>query len=153
MAISSDRWKEISHSRFPWERDALDFIRQRLPDCDPYRAWSNFEFIALDGSVNEVDLLVFTPYGLFLIEIKSTPGRLFGDAGTWIWSAEGDYVWQWSGHDDVPVTVKFREDSSSPTFGGSSMPIYVFVFSGIAVFIILAGLIIYRRRKKRASTH
>jgi len=92
MAISSDRWKEISTSRFPWERDALDFIRQGLPDCDPYRAWSNFEFIASDGSINEVDLLVFTPHGLFLVEIKSNPGRLLGDAGTWTWENEGKLV-------------------------------------------------------------
>jgi hypothetical protein len=45
MAILSDRWKEISPSQFPWERDALDFIRQGLPDCDPYRVWSNFELL------------------------------------------------------------------------------------------------------------
>ena len=51
--------------------------------------WSNFEFIADDGSINEVDLLVFSPAGFFLIEIKSRPGRLFGDAGTWQWETEG----------------------------------------------------------------
>ncbi|MEZ6051270.1 MAG: NERD domain-containing protein [Planctomycetaceae bacterium] len=60
-----------------------------LPSHDPYRAWANFEFIADDGSINEVDLLVFTPQGFFLIEIKSRPGRLFGDAGTWTWGADG----------------------------------------------------------------
>ena len=47
------------------------------------------EFIADDGSINEVDLLIFTPQGFFLVEIKSRPGRLFGDAGTWTWNTEG----------------------------------------------------------------
>ncbi|MHC4880907.1 MAG: BREX system serine/threonine kinase PglW, partial [Planctomycetota bacterium] len=42
-----------------------------------------------DGSINEVDLLVFTPQGFFLIEIKSRPGRVRGDAGTWTWETEG----------------------------------------------------------------
>ena len=56
-------WNTISESRFPWERDALDFVRQRFPDREPYRAWSNFEFIADDGSVNEVDLFVLAPDG------------------------------------------------------------------------------------------
>ena len=56
-------------------------MRKRFPGHDPYRAWANFEFIADDGSVNEVDLLVFSPQGFFLIEIKSRPGRLLGDAG------------------------------------------------------------------------
>ncbi|MHC4176995.1 MAG: BREX system serine/threonine kinase PglW, partial [Planctomycetota bacterium] len=78
-------WITVAESRYPWERDALEFVRRRFPSHEPYRAWSNFEFIADDGSVNEVDLLVFTPQGFFLIEIKSRPGRLSGDAGTWTW--------------------------------------------------------------------
>ncbi len=82
-------WTIVAESQYPWERDALDFIRQRFPSHEPYRAWSNFEFIADDGSINEVDLLLFTPVGFFLIEIKSRPGRLFGDAGTWTWEHEG----------------------------------------------------------------
>jgi nuclease-like protein len=80
MYPNSDRWKEITPSEFPWEREALAYIRERLPDQEPYRAWSNFEFIADDGSINEVDLLVLTPKGFFLIEIKSRPGVLRGDS-------------------------------------------------------------------------
>lgn len=44
--------------------------------------WANFEFI-LDGVASEVDVLLAVPKGLFLVEIKSWPGRLEGDAGTW----------------------------------------------------------------------
>ncbi|MCO6436553.1 MAG: BREX system serine/threonine kinase PglW [Phycisphaerae bacterium] len=87
--MSTTRWKTIARSEFPWEQEALDFVRARLPDHEPYRAWSNFEFIADDGSINEVDLLVFTPVGFFLVEIKSNPGKLSGDAHTWTWSHEG----------------------------------------------------------------
>ena len=82
-------WNAYADSSFPWERDALDFVRERFPDHEPWRAWSLFEFIGLDGSVNEVDLLVFAPYGFFLVEIKSRPGRVTGDAGTWTWETEG----------------------------------------------------------------
>ena len=89
MPLSADRWKEVSPSQFAWEREALDFIRQGLPDCEPYRAWSNFEFVADDGSINKVDVLVFTPQGFFLVEIKSRPGVLAGDAQTWLWTHEG----------------------------------------------------------------
>ncbi len=88
MAKASN-WTTVAESKFPWERDALDFLRGRFPSHDPYRAWANFEFIADDGSINEVDLLLFTPQGFFLIEIKSRPGRLFGDAGTWTWETDG----------------------------------------------------------------
>lgn len=85
----SSNWNTVTESQYPWEQEALAFVRERFPAHEPYRAWSNFEFIADDGSINEVDLLVFTPQGFFLIEIKSRRGRLFGDAGTWTWKHEG----------------------------------------------------------------
>ena len=83
MDPTSPRWQEITPSEFRWEREALVFVRDGLPDHEPYRAWSNFEFIADDGSINEVDLLVLTPKGFFLVEIKSAPGIVEGDQGTW----------------------------------------------------------------------
>lgn len=89
MTMSADRWKEISPSAFPWEREALDFLRAGLPDHEPYRAWVLFEFVADDGSVNEVDALILTPKGFFLVEIKSRPGVVTGDAGTWTWTDDG----------------------------------------------------------------
>ena len=79
----------LSRSRFPWEQEALDFIYERFPAQDNYRAWANFEFIADDGSINEIDLLVACPQGIFLIEIKSKPGTLRGDALSWTWEHEG----------------------------------------------------------------
>jgi serine/threonine protein kinase len=75
-------WIQVTPSEFSWERDALAFLKRNLPDYEPYRAWANFEFI-LDGSIGEVDTLVVGPKGVFLIEIKSWPGELRGDAGTW----------------------------------------------------------------------
>src|SRR6266705_1320797 len=88
----ASNWIAVTESKYPWERDALEFVRERFPKHEPYRAWSNFEFIADDGSINEVDLLVFTPQGFFLIEIKSRPGRLTGDAGTWTWEVDGRQI-------------------------------------------------------------
>lgn len=82
-------WKQITPSDFSWEREALAYLKDKLPDHEPYRAWANFEFIAQDGSINEVDLLVLTPKGLFLVEIKSHPGEISGDAGSWVWTHDG----------------------------------------------------------------
>ena len=70
-------WVQVTPSEFSWERDALAFLKQHLPDHEPYRAWANFEFV-LDGSIGEVDVLVVSPKGVFLIEIKSWPGELRG---------------------------------------------------------------------------
>jgi hypothetical protein len=40
----------------------------------------------------EVDLLLLTPMGLFLVEVKSRPGRVRGDPGTWTWETDGQLV-------------------------------------------------------------
>ena len=88
MDAASPRWREITVSEYPWERDALAFVRGRLPDIEPYQVWTNFEFIADDGSINEVDLLALTPKGFFLVEIKSAPGVVEGDSGAWTWRRE-----------------------------------------------------------------
>ena len=104
MAITSTRWKTITQSQYSWEREALEFIKERLPDREPYRAWANFEFIADDGSINEVDLLVLTPQGFFMVEIKSRPGTLTGDSGTWRWENEGRYF-----TDDNPLILTNRK--------------------------------------------
>lgn len=77
-----NNWVQVTPSEFPWEREALAFLKDRLPDHEPYRAWANFEFIS-DGTIGEVDVLVVSPKGLFLVEIKSWPGVVRGDAGTW----------------------------------------------------------------------
>ncbi|MHB1769187.1 MAG: NERD domain-containing protein, partial [Phycisphaerae bacterium] len=87
--VTSSNWNTVTASQFSWEIEALDYIRKNFPTYEPYRAWANFEFIADDGSLNEVDLLVFSPVGFFLIEIKSNPGILTGDQQTWIWKYEG----------------------------------------------------------------
>ncbi len=87
--MSPQRWKSITPSQSAWESEALDYLRAGLPDHDPYLAWSNFEFLADDGTINEVDALVLTPMGFFLIEIKSRPGILNGDAHTWTWTVGG----------------------------------------------------------------
>ncbi len=78
----SHRWHRVTPSTFPWEDEAIDFLRTGIADVDPNRAWSNFEFIS-GGSISEVDVLLLTRKGAFLIEIKSTPGRLVGDQQSW----------------------------------------------------------------------
>ena len=87
--MESPRWKIITPSKFEWERRGLDFIRKGLPDHDPYRAWSNFEFQASDGAIYEVDLLVLTKQGFWLVECKAWGGRITGDTGSWTRTEDG----------------------------------------------------------------
>ncbi len=89
MTLGPSRWHVIAESAFAWEREALEWLRSHLPDQGPWHAWTNFEFIDDEGKVNEVDALVLSPAGLFLVEIKSRPGLLTGDAHSWTWTADG----------------------------------------------------------------
>ena len=81
--MMKQRWNTITPSQYPWERAALDLVRAGLPDHEPYRAWANFEFQAPDGALYEVDLLVLTKQGFWLVECKAWGGRITGDSGSW----------------------------------------------------------------------
>jgi serine/threonine protein kinase len=89
MTLGAARWHVIAESNFAWEREALDWLRSQLPDRDPWHVWTNFEFIDDEGKISEVDALVLSPAGLFLVEIKSRPGVLTGDVHSWTWSTDG----------------------------------------------------------------
>src|ERR1039458_8644158 len=89
MSLSPGRWKRYAESKYTHEREALEYLRENLPDSDPVLLYSNFEFIADDGSVNEVDALVITRAGLFLVEIKSRGGKITGNRHLWFWDKEG----------------------------------------------------------------
>ena len=102
--MESPRWTIITPSQYEHERRALDFVRAGLPDHDPYRAWSNFEFQTNDGAIYEVDLLVLAKQGFWLVEIKSWPGRVTGDAGTWTRTHEGKTI-----SEDNPVLLANRK--------------------------------------------
>lgn len=89
MGLSKNRWRQRAESRYSHEREALEFLRDNLPDVDPLWMESNFEFIGDDGSVNEVDVLIMTRAGLFLVEIKGRGGTITGNRHTWFWEKDG----------------------------------------------------------------
>src|SRR5580704_5764725 len=88
MNSPGQRWQGPK-SDYPWEQQALDFIKAKLPDAEPYRAWQTFTFTTNHGHVREADLLIATPGGLFLVEIKSHPGRATNNGATWVFRDDG----------------------------------------------------------------
>ncbi|GAA5056218.1 serine/threonine protein kinase [Thermocatellispora tengchongensis] len=78
------RWTTVTESEFDHERRGLEAIREKLPDAEPWRAWSNFTFTAHAGHVREVDLLVITPGGVCMVELKDWRGSLTTENGTWV---------------------------------------------------------------------
>lgn len=77
-------------TQYPWEREAIDFIKRTLPATRPYHLAALFEMS--DGQsarLYEVDALVVGYSALYLVEIKSHPGVIEGDAYEWYWTPEG----------------------------------------------------------------
>ncbi|MFI6304495.1 BREX system serine/threonine kinase PglW [Amycolatopsis thailandensis] len=87
--MRDDRWETVTESEFPHERRGLEAIREKLPDGDPWRAWSNFTFTAGTGHVREVDLLVVAPGGVYLIELKDWHGSVESRNGSWLQTQPG----------------------------------------------------------------
>lgn len=54
-----------------------------MPLTEPHRAWATFSFTAQSGRINECDLLIAVPRGLFLVELKGHPGQLTNRGDTW----------------------------------------------------------------------
>lgn len=82
MDATPSRWRQVTTSQHAWEADALAALRALLPDAAPVQAWTNFQFTD-GGRIHEVDALVITTKGGFVVEIKSWSGSVEGDQGTW----------------------------------------------------------------------
>jgi serine/threonine protein kinase len=83
------RWTTVTESEYEHERRGLEAIRKRMPDEEPWRAWSNFTFTASSGHVREVDLLVVAPAGVFLVELKDWHGSVRGGGNDWVQTTPG----------------------------------------------------------------
>jgi hypothetical protein len=83
--MPTPRWTRVSDSAYTWEAEPIDWLAGCLPNSDAWQGCSNLEFVAQDGSVNEVDALVLPPSKLRLFEIKSTPSTVSDEAGQWTW--------------------------------------------------------------------
>lgn len=90
MALSPGRIHAGGETPHPWERAAIDFVLGELPDLDPFQAWPLQDFSDFgSGRLYELDLLILGRRALYLIEIKSWPGRVEGDIRDWRISFEG----------------------------------------------------------------
>jgi serine/threonine protein kinase len=82
--VDDSRWVEVSPSQFAHEAEGLRLVKELLPNVDPFRAWSNFEFRDTHGRWHEVDLAVLGRDTLYLVELKYYSGRLRGDDHRWL---------------------------------------------------------------------
>ena len=90
MALSPTRIHQGAETSYVWERAAIDFVLGGLSDLDPFQAWPLQELSDVSsGRLYEIDLLLLGRRALYLIEIKSWPGRVSGDVRDWRVTHEG----------------------------------------------------------------
>jgi serine/threonine protein kinase len=91
MATRADRFVLLGTTEYAHEKEALDFARGVLPDRAPFHARGLVDLlVARTGQLYEIDLLVIGYAALYLVEIKSHPGRIDGDEQGWSWTPPGE---------------------------------------------------------------
>lgn len=83
MKHDSPLWKVMGDPASPAEAAALDAFRELLPEDGITTAWANLTFINDQGRTAEVDVLLLTTQGMYLVELKGWHGRIRGNAQRW----------------------------------------------------------------------
>jgi len=83
MQSSSGHWVVVGEPASPAEQQALDTLRDLLPDDGITHAWANLTFVSRDGRTSEVDVLLLTKAGLFVVELKGWHGTVTCELTNW----------------------------------------------------------------------
>lgn len=83
MKADSPLWKVMGEPATAAEAAALDAFRELLPDDGITTAWVNLTFINDQGRTAEVDVLLLTTQGMYLVELKGWHGTVRGNAQRW----------------------------------------------------------------------
>lgn len=83
MTPDSPNWIVMGEPASPAEQAALDAFRELLPEDGLTRAWVNLTFLDLDGRAGEVDVLLLTKRGFFVVELKGWHGTIAGNQQSW----------------------------------------------------------------------
>lgn len=83
MKADSPHWIVMGPPATPAEQAALDKFRELLPEDGITTAWVNLTFIDNNGRSAEVDVLLLTRAGLFVVELKGWHGTIRGNSQRW----------------------------------------------------------------------
>jgi len=83
MRADSPNWVSLGDPASPAEAAAQDAFRELLEDDGMTKAWANLSFIDDQGRLAEVDVLLLTRRGFYIVELKGWHGHLTGNSQTW----------------------------------------------------------------------
>jgi serine/threonine protein kinase len=81
--LPDSHWHELGEPATPAEAAALRKVREILPDDGITTAWANVTFIDHNGRTAEVDVLLLTKRGFFVVELKGWHGTIRGSSQWW----------------------------------------------------------------------
>ncbi len=87
MKADSPHWIIMGPPATPAEEAALDAFRELLPEDGITTAWVNLTFIDNNGRPGEIDVLLLTRSGLYVVELKGWHGRIVGNTQRWFHNA------------------------------------------------------------------
>lgn len=76
-------WVVLGEPASPAEQQALTAFQNLLPSDGITRAWANLTFVDGKGRTGEVDVLLLSPVGFFLVELKGWHGVITGTTQRW----------------------------------------------------------------------
>ncbi|MBI2373934.1 MAG: protein kinase [Deltaproteobacteria bacterium] len=91
MTLAASRIVTQGETPHAHEREAIEFAINNLPNSDPFHLWALLELLdPSTGRLHEIDLLVLGYSALYLVEVKSGPGKYEGDTQDWWRTAPGE---------------------------------------------------------------
>ncbi|TCC18666.1 BREX system serine/threonine kinase PglW [Kribbella sindirgiensis] len=84
MKADSGNWIVMGEPATASEAAALDAFREALPEDGITTAWVNLTFIDNNGRSAELDVLLLTRTGLYVVELKGWHGTIRGSTQRWI---------------------------------------------------------------------
>lgn len=83
VKANSPNWVVMGEPVTPAEAAGLDAMRELLPDNGSVKAWVNLTFLDTSGRSGEIDVLLLTMKGLFIVELKGWHSTITGDQQRW----------------------------------------------------------------------
>jgi serine/threonine protein kinase len=83
MKSGSGLWITLGEPASPAEADALEKFRELLPDDGIATAWTNVTILSREGRTDEIDVILLTRAGLFVLEFKGWHGTITGNMSEW----------------------------------------------------------------------
>lgn len=83
MQPDSPNWVVLGDPASPAEQRALTAFRDLLPEDGITKAWVNLTFIDGNGRTGEIDVLLLSPVGFFVVELKGWHGIVSGTTQRW----------------------------------------------------------------------